>query len=126
MRMKDGITRLPDGSAFFVGTVGGPRPPGIVGWLKYDTRARARRWLFVWRMYRTARMDWGTRRDGTQIVDGANTWNHAPATSQGSAASPKLGTLRQGRAQFKQGIAGLAPRIGAGEGKGDDVGRRRA
>lgn len=49
------MQQLPDGSGFFVGTVGGPRDPGLVPWLKYDRRNRARRWLFVWRMYRDAR-----------------------------------------------------------------------
>lgn len=48
------MQRLPDGSGFFVGLVGGPRGKGLIPWLKYDTRNRARRWLFVYRMYRDA------------------------------------------------------------------------
>ena len=41
---------LPDGSAFFVGTVG-PREPGLLNFLKYSRCGRARRYLFVWRMF---------------------------------------------------------------------------
>ncbi len=47
--------RLPDGSGFFVMEVGGPRPPGLVNWVKYTERASARRWLWAWRNYRSAR-----------------------------------------------------------------------
>jgi hypothetical protein len=54
--------QLPDGSGFFIGTVGGPRDPGLLPWLKYTPNNRARRWLFVWRMYRTAR--WLSRLPG--------------------------------------------------------------
>jgi len=46
--------QLPDGSGFFVGTVG-PREPGFINFLKYRKVGCARRWLFVWRMYHTAR-----------------------------------------------------------------------
>jgi hypothetical protein len=49
------IYRLPDGSAFFSSIIGGPRDPDVISWLKYDPNNRARRWLFIWRMYRTAR-----------------------------------------------------------------------
>lgn len=48
--------RLPDGSGFFVMSVGGPRPAGLIGWLKYTENATARRWLLLWRNYRTARV----------------------------------------------------------------------
>lgn len=60
----DGMTRLPDGSGFFVATIG-PREPGFVNLLKYRPQGCARRWLFVWRMYRTARHlcpDWSVWR----------------------------------------------------------------
>jgi hypothetical protein len=46
--------KLPDGSGFFVGTVG-PREPGILNFLKYRKQGCARRYLFVWRMYRDYR-----------------------------------------------------------------------
>lgn len=45
--------QLPDGSGFFVATIGA-REPGFVNWLKYHKRGSARRWLFVYRMYRFA------------------------------------------------------------------------
>lgn len=47
--------RLPDGSGFFVATIGGPRDPGFVNWLKYTRGANARRWLYFYRNYRSAR-----------------------------------------------------------------------
>jgi hypothetical protein len=46
--------RLPDGSGFFIGTVG-PREPGPLNWLKYHRKGYARGWLMLWRNYRTAR-----------------------------------------------------------------------
>lgn len=45
--------RLPDGSGFFVGSVG-PRDAGFVNWLKYHRKGYARRWLYFWRNYRSA------------------------------------------------------------------------
>ena len=47
--MKD-IFEMPDGSAFFMASVG-PRDPGFVNWLKYHREGYARRYLFVWRMF---------------------------------------------------------------------------
>lgn len=41
---------LPDGSGFFVATVG-PREPGFVNWLKYNKNGSARLYLFRWRMF---------------------------------------------------------------------------
>jgi hypothetical protein len=48
------MNRLPDGSGFFIGTVG-PRGPGPLNWLKYHRKGYARGWLMLWRNYRTAR-----------------------------------------------------------------------
>lgn len=45
---------LPDGSGFFVATIGGPRDRGLIPWLKYTKHNSSRRWLFFWRMYRDA------------------------------------------------------------------------
>ena len=57
--MKETYGPLPDGSGFFVAEVGAPRPPGIVGWLKYSQNERgawARGWLYLWRNYRDGRV----------------------------------------------------------------------
>jgi hypothetical protein len=45
--------RLPDGSGFFVGTVG-PRDPGILNWVKYRKHGSARPWLLFYRNARSA------------------------------------------------------------------------
>ena len=45
--------RLPDGSGFFVADIG-PRLPGFIAWLKARPNGSARRWLLLWRNYRTA------------------------------------------------------------------------
>lgn len=56
----DDITKLPDGSGFFTMTFD-RRPAGFINWLKYTESkhpphyARARRWLYFWRNFRTAR-----------------------------------------------------------------------
>jgi len=55
----DGVTRLSDGSGFFVMTVG-ERRPGFIAWLKARPNGSCRRWLYLWRNFRTARTDWGT------------------------------------------------------------------
>ena len=55
----DGVTRLSDGSGFFVMTVG-ERPPGFINRLKAKPNGQCRRWLYLWRNFRTARTDWGT------------------------------------------------------------------
>ena len=48
--------RLPDGSGFLVGTIGGARPPGLINAIKYTRDpAKARAWLLLWRNYSTAR-----------------------------------------------------------------------
>ncbi len=44
---------LPDGSGFFVGTVG-LREPGLINRIKYHKKGYARLWLFRYRMYRDA------------------------------------------------------------------------
>ena len=46
---------LPDGSGFFVGTVG-QREPGLLNRVKYHKKGYARLWLFRYRMYRDARI----------------------------------------------------------------------
>lgn len=43
---------LPDGSGFFIGSVG-PREPGIINFLKYRKVGCARMYLFRWRMFWT-------------------------------------------------------------------------
>ena len=48
------MDELPDGSGFFVGTVG-PREAGVMNWLKYNRCGSARLYLFRWRMFWTAR-----------------------------------------------------------------------
>lgn len=49
------MRKLPDGSGCFTNIIG-PREPGLMNWLKYEKIGRARRWLFVWRMYNSARI----------------------------------------------------------------------
>lgn len=49
------MQRLPDGSAFFIATVGGPRPKGFIAMLKYTKKStHARKWLYLWRNFITA------------------------------------------------------------------------
>ena len=45
--------KLPDGSGFFIGTIG-PREPGFINFLKYNKVGCARLYLFRWRMFWTA------------------------------------------------------------------------
>lgn len=47
------MQELPDGSGFFVMTVG-KREPGLRNWLKYQPEGCARMWLFKWRMFMSA------------------------------------------------------------------------
>ena len=57
--MKEIDGRLPDGSGFFIAEIGGRRPPGFIGWMKYtqtESGAWARGWLYFWRNYRDARI----------------------------------------------------------------------
>lgn len=55
----DGMTRLSDGSGFFVATIG-DRPPGFMYWLKGRPNGSCRWWLYLWRNFRTARTNWGS------------------------------------------------------------------
>jgi hypothetical protein len=55
----DGVTRLSDGSGFFTQSIG-ERPPGFLMWLKARPNGSCRRWLYLWRNFRTARTDWGS------------------------------------------------------------------
>lgn len=53
--MWDGkIRRLPDGSGFFTAEID-PRGPGFVAWMKTRPNGSSRRWLLLWRNYRSAR-----------------------------------------------------------------------
>lgn len=45
---------LPDGSGFFVASIG-PRDPGFINWLKARPNGSCRTWLYFWRNYRSAR-----------------------------------------------------------------------
>jgi hypothetical protein len=47
---------LPDGSGFFTATIYSERPPGFIMWLKARPNGTCRRWLLLWRNYRTARV----------------------------------------------------------------------
>lgn len=46
------MNRLPDGSGFFVQTIGA-RPPGFIYWLKARPNGSARAWYFFWLNYGT-------------------------------------------------------------------------
>lgn len=48
------MTKLPDGSGFFVAVVGPRENHDIISRLKYHRKGYARRWLFLWRNFKFA------------------------------------------------------------------------
>jgi len=51
---RDGTVELPDGSGFCVGMVGEREHHDLIIRLKYHRKGYARKWLFMWRMFRYA------------------------------------------------------------------------
>ncbi len=51
---KTDTYELPDGSGFFIATIGEREHHDLISRLKYHRKGYARKWLFKWRMFRYA------------------------------------------------------------------------